>query len=190
MAGDTRTASNLTSHWVAAPLNHSHYIKATHHGNYNSKASLPPCCRTLRWIMDAHCWAWEVRCVKAVIADSHPLMPIVNTLRQGGWNFGFLATHEHKQHIALLYTLQEINTQRELSMCKSIIQDMNSKIIIFELHSLVLTWDIILSFFFYVLSTGSWRTKFQAQEIIYQKIWDIQPVFNSNQKLFFLQILP
>lgn len=146
VTGDTGSASSLTA---TALLNHSHCIKATYQGNYNSKPSLPPSVlQTPRWIMDAHCWAWEVRCVKAVIAVSHPLMPIVNTLRKGGWNFGFLATHEHEQNITLLYTLQEINTRRELRMYKGITQDMNSKIIIFELYSLVLKWDIILSLFF------------------------------------------
>lgn len=40
--------------------------------------------------------------------------------------------------LRFLYTLQEINTQKELSMYKGITQDMNSKIIIFELRSLVL----------------------------------------------------
>lgn len=49
--------------------------------------------------------------------------------------------------LRFLYTLQEINAQRELSMHKGITQDMNSKIIIFELRSLVLKWDIILSLF-------------------------------------------
>lgn len=49
--------------------------------------------------------------MKAVIANSHLLTQILNTLRKEGWNFDFLNTIGHKLYFPPLYK-QLIDTDR------------------------------------------------------------------------------